>query len=44
MVSIKRRMSKAKKNLRDIEVERNLRHYRRVERTLFAHIYQQGMS
>jgi hypothetical protein len=25
-------------------VERNLRHYERCERAIFAHIYQQGMS
>jgi metal-responsive CopG/Arc/MetJ family transcriptional regulator len=25
-------------------VERNLRHYQRVERTIFARIYQDGMS
>jgi metal-responsive CopG/Arc/MetJ family transcriptional regulator len=25
-------------------VERNLRHYQRVERAIFAHIYQEGMS
>ena len=25
-------------------IERNLRHYQRVERAIFAHIYQQGMS
>jgi hypothetical protein len=24
-------------------IERNLRHYQRVERAIFAHIYQQGM-
>ena len=24
-------------------VERNLRHYQRVERAIFAHIYQEGM-
>jgi hypothetical protein len=24
--------------------ERNLRHYQRVERAIFAHIYQEGMS
>jgi metal-responsive CopG/Arc/MetJ family transcriptional regulator len=25
-------------------IERNLRHYQRVERAIFAHIYQEGMS
>jgi hypothetical protein len=25
-------------------IERNLRHYQRVERAMFARIYQQGMS
>jgi metal-responsive CopG/Arc/MetJ family transcriptional regulator len=25
-------------------VERNLRHYQKVERAIFARIYQQGMS
>jgi len=25
-------------------IERNLRHYQRVERAIFARIYQQGMS
>ncbi len=25
-------------------VERNLRHYQKVERAIFAHIHQQGMS
>ena len=24
-------------------IERNLRHYQRVERAIFAHIYQEGM-
>jgi hypothetical protein len=24
-------------------IERNLHHYQRVERAMFAHIYQQGM-
>ena len=24
-------------------IERNLRHYQRVERDIFAHIYQEGM-
>jgi metal-responsive CopG/Arc/MetJ family transcriptional regulator len=25
-------------------IERNLRHYQRVERAIFAHIYQEGLS